>query len=51
MVAVARHLDLGSPDLLLPREPADADMLEAVAEKWGLTSPVQRLRDTLAQNR
>jgi 5'-3' exonuclease len=48
VVAVARDIDLGSPDLTLPSEPADPDMLAAIAEQWGLTSPVQRLTEVLA---
>ncbi len=48
VVAVARDIDLGSPDLTLPAEPADPEMLAAVAEQWGLTSPVERLRELLA---
>jgi 5'-3' exonuclease len=43
VVAVARDIDLGDPDLTLPREPVDPDMLAAIAEQWGLTSPVDRL--------
>ena len=48
VVAVARDIDLGSPDLTLPTEPADPDMLAAIAEQWGLTSPVDRLIKVLA---
>ncbi len=48
VVAVARDIDLGAPDLALPRTPADPDMLAAIAEQWGLNSPVQRLIETLA---
>ncbi len=48
VVAVARDIDLGSPDLRLPATPADPEMLEAIAVQWGLTSPVERLRETLA---
>jgi 5'-3' exonuclease len=48
VVAVARDLDLGAPDLTLPATPADPDMLAAIAEQWGLNSPVQRLTETLA---
>jgi hypothetical protein len=46
---VARDIDLGSPDLTLPSSPADPEMLEAIAEQWGLNSPVERLRETLAR--
>ena len=48
VVAVARDIDLGSPDLTLPSAPADPEMLAAIAEQWGLTSPVERLTATLA---
>ncbi len=49
VVAVARDIDLGEHDLTLPSSPADGEMLEAIAEQWGLTSPVGRLRETLAR--
>jgi 5'-3' exonuclease len=48
VVAVAREIDLGSPELALPRSPAEPEMLSAIAEQWGLKSPVQRLTETLA---
>ncbi len=48
VVAVVRDLDLDDPDLVLPSAPADPEMLEAIAEQWGLTSPVERLREVLA---
>ncbi len=48
VVAVARDIDLDSPALALPSEPADPEMLTAIAEQWGLTSPVERLTETLA---
>jgi 5'-3' exonuclease len=47
VVAVARDLDLDSPDLALPRTPRDPDRLVALAEAWGLNSPVARLVDVL----
>jgi len=47
VVAVARDLDLGKPDLTLARSPKDADALVVLAERWGLNSPVARLVDTL----
>jgi 5'-3' exonuclease len=47
VVAVARRLDLGSPDLTLPRTPKDADALVALAERWGLGGSVTRLVDAL----
>ncbi len=49
VVAVARDIDLGSPDLTLPRQPADAEMLAAVSAKFGLGGSVDRLVETLAR--
>jgi 5'-3' exonuclease len=51
VVAVARDLDLGDPDLELPRTPRDPDALVALAERWGLNSPVARLVDALTPPR
>ena len=48
VVAVARHLDVGSPDLTLPRTPADPERLAALSERWGLGGSVVRLVDVLA---
>jgi len=48
VVAVVRDLDLDRTDLTLPRQPADPEMLAAIAEQWGLSSPVERLTATLA---
>jgi 5'-3' exonuclease len=50
VVAVARDLDLGDPDLTLPRTPADPDTLMKLADRWGLTSPIARLVETLTDN-
>jgi 5'-3' exonuclease len=50
VVAVARDLDLGKPDLRLPRTPAHPDALMALAEQWGLNSPIARLVETLTDN-
>jgi 5'-3' exonuclease len=47
VVAVARHIDLGSPDLTLPRTPVDPDRLIALAERWNLETPIARLVQTL----
>jgi len=53
VVAVARDLDLGELDLRLPGStpdrpvPADTEALEALTERWGLGSSVQRLLDAL----
>jgi 5'-3' exonuclease len=49
VVAVARDIDLGSPELLLPEKPADPEMLTAIAEQWGLNSPVERLLEVLGR--
>jgi 5'-3' exonuclease len=48
VVAVARDIDLGSPDLTCPTQPADPDALAALAERWGLTSSVDRLLTSLS---
>ena len=47
VVAVARDIDLRSPDTRLPREPVDLARVAALGEKWGIESPVQRLTETL----
>jgi len=47
VVKVACDIDLGSPDLRLPRTPADPDALVALAQRWGLDSPTARLVETL----
>ncbi|WP_364516666.1 5'-3' exonuclease [Nocardioides sp. LML1-1-1.1] len=48
VVAVARDIDLPRGDALaLPATPADPEGLEALAERWGLTSPVARLTGVL----
>jgi 5'-3' exonuclease len=49
VVAVARDIDLGEPDLTCPTEPADPDALTALAERWGLTSSVERVLTALAR--
>jgi 5'-3' exonuclease len=51
VVAVARDIDLGSPDTTLPSAPRDPDMVAALAEEFGLTSAVERLTETLAADR
>ncbi len=48
VVAVARDIDLGERDHALPSEPADTAALEELAERWGLSSPVERLTQVLA---
>lgn len=47
VVAVAREIDLGSPDLELPRTPVDPDALVVLAERWNLESPIARLVQTI----
>lgn len=47
VVAVARDIDLGAPDSRLPGVPSDPEALAALAERWGLSSPVQRLSSVL----
>ena len=47
VVAVARDIGLGAPDLTLPRTPADPEGLVALSEKWGLGGSVTRLVETL----
>jgi 5'-3' exonuclease len=47
VVKVECDIDLGKPDLTLPRTPADPDTLVTLAERWGLDSPTARLVETL----
>jgi 5'-3' exonuclease len=47
VVAVARDLDFGTPDLALPRTPAHPDRLVELAEQWGLGGAVTRLVEAL----
>jgi len=47
VVAVARDLDLDRGNILLPRHPRDPDKVAALAEKWGLDSPAERLTAAL----
>jgi 5'-3' exonuclease len=48
VVRVACDIDLGDPDLALPRTPADPDALVALAQRWGLDTPTARLVETLS---
>jgi 5'-3' exonuclease len=50
VVAVRRDLDLGSPDLALPRTPAQPDRLLALDERWGLGGSAVRLVEALADH-
>ncbi|MBB3044772.1 5'-3' exonuclease [Nocardioides soli] len=47
VVAVARELDLDSPDTRLPREPRDLARVAELGTTWGIESPVQRLTEAL----
>ena len=47
VVAVAREIDLGEPDLTLPLTPVDPDGVARLAEQWGLDSPAARLVEAL----
>jgi 5'-3' exonuclease len=47
VVAVARDIDLGKPDLRLPRTPVDPEALKELAERWGLSGPIARLVETI----
>lgn len=49
VVAVAREIDLGAHDSTLPRTPRDPDKVLALARKWGLESPAQRLVNALSR--
>jgi 5'-3' exonuclease len=49
VVAVAKDIDLGSPDLRVRRHPADPDKLVELAGRWGLDSPTARLVETLSE--
>ena len=47
VVAVARDIDLGSPELTVPRTPVAPESLVALSDKWGLGGSVARLVETL----
>ena len=51
VVAVARDIGLGTPDLRLPLTPVDPDALTRLADRWGLSSPIARLVETLTDLR
>ncbi|MEV6008565.1 5'-3' exonuclease H3TH domain-containing protein [Streptomyces sp. NPDC051976] len=48
VVRVATDVPLPAFDPALPAEPADPEVLEALAERWGLGGSLTRLLDTLA---
>jgi hypothetical protein len=47
VVAVVRDLDLGDPDLTLPRTPAHPDRVIELDQRWGLGSSAVRLVEAL----
>ncbi|MCW2856327.1 MAG: 5-3 exonuclease [Marmoricola sp.] len=47
VVAVARTIDLGAPDLALPATPHDPGALTELAGRWALESPIARLVNVL----
>lgn len=49
VVQVARDVELGPYDARLPRAPADPELLDALAGRWGLENSVNRLLSVLAQ--
>jgi 5'-3' exonuclease len=51
VVAVARHIDLGELELLLPPSPFDVEALKTLAERWGLSSPIARLVTVITDSR
>ncbi len=51
VVAVARDIDLGELDLRLPPTPIDIEALKALAERWGLDSPIARLVNVITDAR
>jgi 5'-3' exonuclease len=51
VVAVARNIDLGKPDLTLPLTPDDPDALVRLSEQWNLESPIARLVEILTNLR
>ncbi|QBR91177.1 5'-3' exonuclease [Nocardioides euryhalodurans] len=48
VVAVARDLTPADHDATLPREPADPELVAALAQEFNLSGPVDRLVETLA---
>jgi 5'-3' exonuclease len=50
VVKVAVDAPVPAVDCTMPRVPADAERLFALAEKWGLASPAKRLVDALAHS-
>ncbi|MEW2222816.1 5'-3' exonuclease [Streptomyces sp. NPDC006990] len=48
VVRVARNVALPDTDLTLPRGPRDPELLEQLAERWGLGGSLRRLLEVLA---
>ena len=48
VVHVLRDAELPAHDSALPAQPHDPETLDALAERWGLTSSVDRLLAALA---
>jgi hypothetical protein len=48
VVAVVRHLPLGSPDAAIVDPAVNSDALDALTEKWGLGGSMDRARTALA---
>jgi 5'-3' exonuclease len=48
VVAVTRDIDLAPYDATLPAAPRDPALVDELSERWGLGSPVERLRAVLA---
>jgi 5'-3' exonuclease len=51
VVAVARDIDLGTPDLTLPLTPLDPQRLVELSARWNLESPIARLVEVLTDLR
>ncbi|MBV9869548.1 MAG: 5'-3' exonuclease [Frankiaceae bacterium] len=48
VVEVAKDVPLGNYDATLPTAPRDPDLLEGLADRWGLTNSINRLTAVLA---
>ncbi|GAA3153871.1 5'-3' exonuclease [Nonomuraea salmonea] len=49
VVEVAKEAPLPDADLTLPSKPRDAEALVALADRWGIDGPLNRLLDALAK--
>jgi 5'-3' exonuclease len=50
VVAVAQDVPVGDIDPTLPGKPRDRDALDALCDRWGLTSSVERVLEALASS-